>query len=107
MGEVAFREEARVQCPNCGLFNPETALRCDCGFDFPSGRMKGSLLSSQELRMASEARSTGYAPFWWMRFLMKVLSAAHDRWSGEGRRRRSMQEAYRKISQGQDTVDSR
>ncbi len=23
-----------LKCPNCGLVNPETALRCDCGYDF-------------------------------------------------------------------------
>ena len=27
-------------CPECGLLNPEAALRCDCGYDFPSGIMK-------------------------------------------------------------------
>ena len=25
---------AGVKCPRCGLFNPETAQRCDCGYDF-------------------------------------------------------------------------
>ncbi|GEM_PF-3417528 len=25
-----------MQCPNCGLTNPETAQRCDCGYDFLS-----------------------------------------------------------------------
>ncbi len=23
-----------MNCPKCGLINPETALRCDCGYDF-------------------------------------------------------------------------
>jgi len=23
-----------VRCPQCGLFNPDTAERCDCGYDF-------------------------------------------------------------------------
>ena len=25
-----------MKCPNCGLLNPPTAQRCDCGFDFGS-----------------------------------------------------------------------
>jgi hypothetical protein len=23
-----------MQCPRCGLFNPDYAMRCDCGYDF-------------------------------------------------------------------------
>ena len=23
-----------IECPKCGLFNPDTAVRCDCGYDF-------------------------------------------------------------------------
>ena len=25
-----------MQCPKCGFFNPDSAQRCDCGFDFLS-----------------------------------------------------------------------
>lgn len=28
------------KCPNCGLLNPTTAQRCDCGWDFASGQKK-------------------------------------------------------------------
>jgi hypothetical protein len=35
-----------MDCPNCKLVNPEGALRCDCGFDFPSGRLSPNLSSS-------------------------------------------------------------
>ncbi len=31
-----------MKCPICGLINPDTALRCDCGYDFPSGQIKES-----------------------------------------------------------------
>ena len=31
-----------MKCPNCDLLNPPSALRCDCGYDFPSGTMKAS-----------------------------------------------------------------
>src|SRR5437867_8059180 len=29
-------------CPRCKLVNADIALRCDCGYDFPSGTMKDS-----------------------------------------------------------------
>ena len=29
-----------MRCPNCGLVNPDSAQRCDCGYDFPSGTLK-------------------------------------------------------------------
>jgi len=36
---------ASKKCPNCRLLNLDTATRCDCGYDFPSGEMKESYLS--------------------------------------------------------------
>jgi uncharacterized membrane protein YvbJ len=36
------------KCPKCGLINAESALRCDCGYDFSSGQIKGSLLGLKE-----------------------------------------------------------
>jgi hypothetical protein len=29
-----------MECSECGLINPDTAERCDCGFDFASKAMK-------------------------------------------------------------------
>ena len=29
-----------LKCPRCGLYNPEAAERCDCGYDFASGEVK-------------------------------------------------------------------
>ncbi|HKX29716.1 MAG TPA: PF20097 family protein [Blastocatellia bacterium] len=26
-----------MNCPRCDLINPDTALRCDCGWDFSTG----------------------------------------------------------------------
>ncbi len=33
------------QCPQCGLHSHETAIRCDCGYDFTSGQVRESYLS--------------------------------------------------------------
>ena len=37
-----------MQCPNCGLLNPASALRCDCGYDFASGSVQPSYLTEKE-----------------------------------------------------------
>ena len=31
-----------MDCPNCKLFNADSALRCDCGYEFASGRVVAS-----------------------------------------------------------------
>lgn len=36
------------KCPKCGLWNSESALRCDCGYDFESGQMKTSYLNHKQ-----------------------------------------------------------
>jgi hypothetical protein len=32
------------KCPRCGLFSPEEAIRCDCGYDFKSQTVQSSYL---------------------------------------------------------------
>lgn len=49
-------------CPHCKLINPPTAQRCDCGYDFASGKMKESYLTERE-RKGRVARSTGLGSF--------------------------------------------
>ncbi len=34
-----------MRCPSCGLINPKTAQRCDCGYDFADQRMALSQLA--------------------------------------------------------------
>jgi hypothetical protein len=33
------KEENLQRCPNCKLTNPPDALRCDCGYDFTTGKL--------------------------------------------------------------------
>ena len=51
-----------MECPHCRLINPPTAQRCDCGYDFPSGKMKESYLAERE-RKVRAAQSTGLGSF--------------------------------------------
>jgi hypothetical protein len=37
-----------MKCTNCGLINPETAERCDCGYDFATQVVKDSYLPVQQ-----------------------------------------------------------
>jgi hypothetical protein len=49
-----------MKCPHCALENPESALRCDCGYDFASGKMASSYLAaSKEERASRQHASTG------------------------------------------------
>lgn len=34
------------QCPNCRLWNPSSAMRCDCGYDFGSNNIEDSYLAN-------------------------------------------------------------
>ncbi len=49
-------------CPHCKLINPPTAQRCDCGYDFPTGKLRGSYLTERE-RKSRVAQSTGIGSF--------------------------------------------
>jgi hypothetical protein len=46
-------------CPECHLVNPNGGLRCDCGYDFPSGTIQDSYLPPTERRVETNARG-GY-----------------------------------------------
>jgi len=42
-------------CPNCKLINPDSALRCDCGYDFPTGNLERSYLTAKDKKLAGGA----------------------------------------------------
>jgi hypothetical protein len=35
-----------VTCPKCGLFSPDEAVRCDCGYDFAAREVRDSYLEA-------------------------------------------------------------
>src|SRR5712692_1563163 len=45
------------KCPKCALFSHETALRCDCGYDFTSGAMEESYLKDREQIKQNKGKS--------------------------------------------------
>jgi|SRR6185503_4766474 precorrin-3B methylase len=38
------------KCPHCGLFSPEEATRCDCGYDFTTKTIQSSYLLADTVR---------------------------------------------------------
>lgn len=54
-----------MECPSCGLLNPESAQRCDCGYDFqkktvekPYLKEKPTSVSAMELVLHGNQRKT-------------------------------------------------
>jgi hypothetical protein len=41
---------AGVKCPRCGLFNPDTAERCDCGHQFVVRSVVGASSTSRTIQ---------------------------------------------------------
>lgn len=46
-------------CPACGLVNPPSAQRCDCGYDFAARRMLGSFISGNGLGSLAGCQGCG------------------------------------------------
>jgi hypothetical protein len=60
------------KCPNCGLYNMESALRCDCGYDFPSGQITDSYLTYAEKMNAEIKVGNGRGRYIW-RWILDIL----------------------------------
>ena len=70
-----------MECPNCHLENPPGALRCDCGYDFPSGTLKQSYLTPAEtVEKANLSRKTLDGIQWKYVFLLvgMLMGAAYE-----------------------------
>lgn len=53
-----------MKCPKCELENPPGALRCDCGYDFPSGMVKTPCLTPRDVRQMAPLRQRRKRPRW-------------------------------------------
>lgn len=49
------------RCPKCGLYNPDNAQRCDCGYDFNLQSMQDSYLPTNRSDNPTELTS---GQFW-------------------------------------------
>jgi hypothetical protein len=45
-----------MKCPNCRLISPPQAERCDCGFDFSSGKIEESYLSDKDRQLRAKPK---------------------------------------------------
>ncbi len=64
-----------MNCPQCGLINPESAQRCDCGYDFQSQTVKTPYYQREGPRP-----NRWGSCLWWIpaSLLFKVLSSAGE-----------------------------
>lgn len=65
-----------TDCPRCGLLNPPSAQRCDCGYDLVrSPTLSGSRITVRDLLLSFDGRIGRYK--WWLFFLpVSILSVA-------------------------------
>ncbi len=59
-----------MECPRCGLASPDTAMWCDCGYDFRSGRMKGQPLTEGSVTGTGQFVSATSRARWTVGLLM-------------------------------------
>lgn len=50
-----------MDCPRCALINPDWALRCDCGYDFPSGTFRASYLDTTLVDVLEQSGALDHA----------------------------------------------
>jgi hypothetical protein len=51
-----------MNCPKCGFLNPESAQRCNCGYDFISRSMQGSYSSRKDREESPRGWKRSYWP---------------------------------------------
>lgn len=57
-----------IDCPACGLVNPPSAQRCDCGYDFAARQVLSTYLTEKDLARDEEHAAARAAPTplaWW------------------------------------------
>jgi hypothetical protein len=45
-----------MKCPNCKLINPSNTGRCDCGYNFSSGKIEESYLSDKDRELNAKPK---------------------------------------------------
>ena len=61
---IAVRPPMPQECPQCGLLNPSTAIRCDCGYDLLSRpQSKAPVVGWRALLFSFDGR-IGRATYW-------------------------------------------
>lgn len=68
-----------IDCPNCGLINPGTASRCDCGYDFALGRMWSADAGGQFRETGLTKKSIWPSVVGWVLIVIAILGAAQQR----------------------------
>ena len=63
-----------MNCPKCGLLNPPSAQRCDCGYDFMAKRVKESYLARDAARR-SQTGASGLRQHLSTRILIRLAGA--------------------------------
>ena len=56
-----------ISCPNCGLFNPDTAVLCDCGYQFTT-----KSITPESVQQAKDRKPNTPPPFHESREYLKI-----------------------------------
>ncbi len=43
-----------MKCPNCGLINPDTAYKCDCGYNFETRKVDPKRLDERDKQLQED-----------------------------------------------------
>ncbi len=60
-------------CPQCKMINPPEAQRCDCGYDFAAGIVKGSYLTEKDQERFDQERAKKSRQFAVVSFLERMF----------------------------------
>ena len=68
-----------MECPICNLINPESAQRCDCGYDFEAKSAKN--VSQDDLnKIHSDRIALKKAVYWVITLIMMAIGGALAHW---------------------------